>query len=63
MTNPCDSGTRKVPREVKLYIDGEETEMVPFVKNILAGTITAVVSELNGYSETAKVEIVLEKPL
>lgn len=54
---PCNSGKRKLRANVKLSIDGKEIEMVPFVQNILVNTITAVIKELDGYSDDSKVEI------
>ncbi|MDR0817137.1 MAG: hypothetical protein LBN35_00705 [Clostridiales Family XIII bacterium] len=53
----CNSGKRDVSGDITLSIDGVDIEMVPFVKNILKDTITAVVKELNGYSEDALIEI------
>ena len=58
--SPCNSGKRDVNKSVSLVIDGKVVEMVPFVNNILANTIIAVVKELDGYSEDSKIEIVLE---
>jgi hypothetical protein len=56
----CNSGTRAVNGEVRLRINGREIEMVPFVKNILANTVTAVVKELEGYSDSSKIEVTIE---
>jgi molybdopterin-guanine dinucleotide biosynthesis protein B len=56
----CNSGTRDVPSEVTLRIDGKELELVPFVQNLIRNTSLAVVSELEGYKKGAKVEITIE---
>ena len=58
--SPCNSGKRDVEKNVSLVIDGKKVDMVPFVNNILANTIIAVVMELDGYEEGSKIEIVLE---
>ena len=57
----CNSGNRMVEGKIVLKIDGVEIEMVPFVQNILRDTIGAIVKELNGYEDSAKIEIVIEK--
>ncbi|MDR1953327.1 MAG: hypothetical protein LBQ21_02415 [Clostridiales Family XIII bacterium] len=56
----CNSGTRALNGEVRLVIDGKEIEMVPFVKNILSNTVIAVVKELEGYSESARIEVTID---
>jgi molybdopterin-guanine dinucleotide biosynthesis protein B len=55
----CNSGTRDVPSDVTLRVDGRELELVPFVQNLIRNTTLAVVSELEGYSEGAKIEITI----
>jgi hypothetical protein len=55
----CNSGKRDVPSEVSLRIDGKELELVPFVQNLIRNTSLAVVSELEGYREGAKIEITI----
>ncbi|MDR0519317.1 MAG: hypothetical protein LBG82_04610 [Clostridiales Family XIII bacterium] len=56
----CNSGTRAVPNEVTVRIDGTELELVPFVQNMVRNTALAVVSELEGYRPGAKIEIIIE---
>jgi molybdopterin-guanine dinucleotide biosynthesis protein B len=56
----CNSGTREVPSEITLRIDGEELKLVPFVQNLIRNSALAVVSELEGYREGAKIEITIE---
>ena len=56
----CNSGTRTLKGDVRLVIDGNEIEMVPFVRNILRNTVTGVVCELDGYHENARIELILE---
>jgi hypothetical protein len=56
----CNSGKRKVPSEVTLIVDGRELELVPFVRNLIRNATLAVVSELEGYREDAKIEITIE---
>ena len=58
---PCNSGTRELKANINLVIDDKEIEMVPFVKNILVNTITAVIRELNGYHDDCKIEIKINK--
>jgi molybdopterin-guanine dinucleotide biosynthesis protein B len=43
--------------KVKLFIDGREIDMVPFVQKILFNAVEGVVKELEGYKKDAKVEI------
>lgn len=57
---PCNSGKRGMQMNVSLVVDGKKIEMVPFVNNILANTIIAVVKELDGYEEGSKIEIAIE---
>ncbi len=60
---------KKLPREtcvqvnsgVELKIDGKEIPMVPFVRKMLENAVLGVVSELDGYSKNAKIEIALDK--
>lgn len=42
---------------IKLYIDGKPINMVPFVQKILCNTVKGVVSELQGYTPGAPIEI------
>lgn len=42
---------------IKLYIDGKQISMVPFVQNILCNTVEGVVKELQGYRPGARIEI------
>ncbi len=44
---------------ISLKINGKEITMVPFVQNILKNAVNGVVSELEGYSESSKVEIMI----
>jgi len=46
-------------RGVELYIDGKRIDMVPFVQNVLRGTVLGVVGELDGYRDNMKVKIKL----
>lgn len=45
---------------VKLFINGKEIGMVPFVEEILRNACTGVVSTLEGYSENSKIEIKID---
>ncbi|WP_432402561.1 molybdopterin-guanine dinucleotide biosynthesis protein B [Wukongibacter sp. M2B1] len=45
--------------KIRLLIDDKEIDMVPFVQSILRNTIEAVVSELDGYKEGAKIQILI----
>lgn len=45
---------------VKLFIDGKEIGMVPFVEEILRNACTGVVSTLEGYSENSSIEIKID---
>jgi hypothetical protein len=56
----CNSGNRKTSGAVRLAIGGEEIELAPFVNNIIRNTVLAVVKELNGYEDGAKIEIAIE---
>lgn len=42
---------------IKLTIDGQEIEMVPFVQRTLLNTVKGVVSELKGYNSEGVIEI------
>jgi hypothetical protein len=55
----CNSGTREVPGDVILRIDGNELELVPFVQNLIRNAALAVVSELDGYRPGSKIEIMI----
>jgi molybdopterin-guanine dinucleotide biosynthesis protein B len=56
----CDSGNRKLSGTVRLVVGGTEIELVPFVNNIVRDTVLAVIKELNGYEDGAKIEITIE---
>ena len=43
--------------KIKLFIDGREIDMVPFVQRILYNSVEGVVKELEGYKKGARVEI------
>ncbi|MGI6704021.1 MAG: molybdopterin-guanine dinucleotide biosynthesis protein B [Clostridia bacterium] len=42
---------------IKLFVDGREIDMVPFVQKILFNSIEGVVKELEGYKKGATIEI------
>jgi molybdopterin-guanine dinucleotide biosynthesis protein B len=42
---------------IRLYIDGKQVDMVPFVQKILYNSVMGVVSELEGYRKGAVIEI------
>lgn len=42
---------------IKLLIDGQEVDMVPFVQKILYNSVEGVIKELEGYKKGARVEI------
>ncbi|HLV09291.1 MAG TPA: molybdopterin-guanine dinucleotide biosynthesis protein B [Halanaerobiales bacterium] len=42
---------------IKLLIDGEEIEMVPFVQRLLRNAVMGVVSELEGYQPGSQIEL------
>ena len=44
-------------REVELFIGGKRIAMVPFVQNVLRGTLLGVARELEGYAEGAEIEV------
>lgn len=44
---------------VKLNIDGQKIDMVPFVQKLLRNAVTGVVRELEGYKPGSKIEIKL----
>jgi molybdopterin-guanine dinucleotide biosynthesis adapter protein len=46
-------------RELKLYFDGEEVPMVPFVESLIRATILGIVGELKGFEDNTKVKIEL----
>jgi molybdopterin-guanine dinucleotide biosynthesis adapter protein len=54
-----ETKTKGEDRELKLYFDGEEVLMVPFVESIIRATILGIVGELKGFEETTKVTIEL----
>ena len=45
---------------IKLYINGKEITMVPFVNAILKNAVLGVVKELNGYEKDASLKITLD---
>lgn len=45
---------------VKLFINGREIGMVPFVEEVLRNTCTGVVQTLEGYSENSTIEIKID---
>jgi molybdopterin-guanine dinucleotide biosynthesis adapter protein len=51
--------TQKDERELKLYFDGEEVPMVPFVESMIRSTILGMMSQLKGFDENTKVKIEL----
>ena len=46
-----------VNKDIRLYIDNKEIEIVPFVQKVLLNTILATVKELEGYRKNCKIEI------
>ncbi|QRN84727.1 molybdopterin-guanine dinucleotide biosynthesis protein MobB [Clostridia bacterium] len=46
-------------KAVRLYVDGQEIEMVPFVQRIVRNSVLSSVSELDGYRKNGKIEVVL----
>jgi len=54
-----ETKTKSEARELKLYFDGEEVPMVPFVESIIRATILGIVGELKGFEDTTKVKIEL----
>lgn len=50
---------KKEERELKLYFDGEEVPMVPFVESIIRATILGIVGELKGFDDNTKIRIEL----
>ncbi len=46
-------------KNIKLFIDKQEIDMVPFVQNILRNAVEGVVKELTGYRRGAKITIEL----
>ncbi len=45
---------------VKLYLDGDEIEMVPFVQSILGNAVLGVVKELDGYKPGMQIKVRIE---
>lgn len=43
--------------QVKVFIDGEEIPLVPFVNNIIADTVKGIVSNLRGYKKDGEIVI------
>ena len=43
--------------QVKVYIDGEEIPLVPFVNNIIADTVKGIVSNVRGYKKDGEIVI------
>lgn len=54
-----ETKNKKEERELKLYFDGEEVPMVPFVESLIRATILGIVGELKGFEGTTKVKIEL----
>jgi molybdopterin-guanine dinucleotide biosynthesis protein B len=54
-----ETKTKSEARELKLYFDGEEVPMVPFVESIIRASILGIVGELKGFEDTTKVKIEL----
>jgi molybdopterin-guanine dinucleotide biosynthesis protein B len=54
-----ETKNKKEERELKLYFDGEEVPMVPFVESLIRATILGIVGELKGFEDTMKVKIEL----
>ncbi len=54
-----ETKSKQEDRELKLYFDGEEVPMVPFVESIIRATILGIVGELKGFEETTKIKIEL----
>ncbi len=46
-------------RTLKLYFDGEEVSMVPFVEAIIRASVLGIVGELKGFNEDTEVRIEL----
>jgi molybdopterin-guanine dinucleotide biosynthesis adapter protein len=46
-------------KEIRLYIDGKELEIVPFVQKVLKNSVLSVVKELDGYTKNGRIEIKL----
>jgi molybdopterin-guanine dinucleotide biosynthesis protein B len=46
-------------KAVRLYVDGKEIEMVPFVQRIVRNSVLSSVSELDGYRKNGKIEVIL----
>ncbi len=46
-------------RTLKLYFDGEEVPMVPFVESIIRASVLGIVGELKGFKEDTEVRIEL----
>jgi len=44
-------------KDISLFIDGKEIEMVPFVQKILLNSVLSTVKELDGYKKNCKIEI------
>ena len=47
-------------REITVKFNGKEIDMVPFVEDILKGSIVGMTSALKGYEEDCRVEIIIE---
>lgn len=44
-------------KNVQVFINGEELPMVPFVKNVVRSVSTAVIKELDGYTDNCEITI------
>lgn len=54
-----ETNNKKTERELKVYFDGEEVPMVPFVESIIRASILGIVGELKGFEEGTKIKIEL----
>ncbi len=54
-----ETKSKKDDRELKLFFDGEEVPMVPFVESLIRATILGIVGELKGFEENTKIKIEL----
>lgn len=54
-----ETKNKKEERELKLYFDGEEVPMVPFVESVIRASILGIVGELKGFEENTKIKIEL----
>ncbi|HZK38221.1 MAG TPA: molybdopterin-guanine dinucleotide biosynthesis protein MobB [Clostridia bacterium] len=45
--------------KVKLFVNDDEIQIVPFVKNILSNAVLGVVKELEGYKEGKEIKVII----